>query len=618
MRKTCFLLFLAIVVLSLSVPSRSSAVAAPDTVAGKAAASQVADFWAKVFNGPAPHGVPPLNGSRLNRRTIGDVTLWDAGFDSYRDPDTNRPARLSGILAVPNKPGRTFPGLVVTHSVGAQHPAPDNVEEMATFFAGQGYVTLAFYLRGYGTSRLAKLNVDGPLGRFAGYLCANLTDEGEPLDTVWAGFPVDTFQAGEFLAAQPEVMDPNRLAFIGHSLGGLAALHAGIFSKRYKVIVTSAPAMTSPNLDAAMEYWKNSPFQRWAESQPDSKRALARLTRVLSYAGPYPALNNPLLAAKNRDWKLKETAIWFYGGQNDPSIPPQDVEAAWRLADSSNKKVFHWSPTGTHGGPESWQPGQAWLAGHYPGRPQTPPKADLKVVSLSGPTAVFSAEKSSAANALVSWEYDFGDGTSQNWGDSISHTYARPGNYTVKLTATDGAGLWDTASVRVVVGGQKAEAPQTASRESAKSKPADQAGLNPRFTVALGEARGQPGDAVLVPVTLTSSESLPISSISLTVTFDSKVIGQPRASRGLAMPGPAWWNFSFSRPSPGTLDFSADQFVPAPSPVTAGVMAHLVFTVDDSAPAGVYAVTIVRARINNGAASPDTQSGSVKIDVRRK
>lgn len=446
--------------LLFSVSNNPITSAGPPQAIPKATASEVAEFWDKVFNGPAPYGVPPLNVSRLNRRTVGDSIVWDVRFDSYRDPDTDKPARIGGIFAIPNNidptgSEGTFPGLVVTHSVGVAYPAPDNALEMATYFAQRGYAALALYIRGYGTSRLSRLNEDSPLGRHEGYFTANLGNPGaQPLDMVWAGFVVDAFQAGEFMAAQPEVLDPDNMAFIGHSLGGLVALHAGIFSERFKTIAASAPAASAADLDAWMDYWKPSGWWKWAEKQPNPRQAMAQLTQMWSYTGTYQAINNPYLVARNPDWKLDKAEIWFYGGQKDPATSPWGVEATYLLADSSNNKAFHWSPTGGHGGPESWNRAQAWLAGHYPGKEQAPPTADLRVVSITERTSVaFSGKGSSDDNILVAWDYDFGDGMTRNWGDTVSHTYAGAGTYTAILTVTDGAGLRDTASTVVIIEG---------------------------------------------------------------------------------------------------------------------------------------------------------------------
>ncbi len=467
----------------------------------KATAQEAADFWDQVFNGAAPYGVPPLNASRTNQRVVGNVTLWDVAFDSYRDPDTDQPVRLRGFYGIPNNisspgPGNTFPGLVVTHSVGVTTPAEG--EEMAIFFAQRGYAALTFYIRNYGTSTMVSLNANAP--DCSNGFCANLADDGErPLDTIWTGVPVDVYQAGEFLAAQPEVWNPDNLAFIGHSFGGYAALMAGIFSTRFSVIAASAPAATSPDLDAWMNFWNPSRWWDWANSQPDPAQAMALLTRMWSFTGAYSAINNPAMVAKNPNWKLENAEIWLYGGQMDPAVPPGDVEAAYLLLDNSNNKAFYWSPTGGHGGPESWDRAQAWLAGHYPGVSQTPPTADLQIISLLGQTVTLTGAASVDDSLMVSWEYDFGDGTTKFWGDTVSYTYANDGVYDVTLTVTDGAGLRDTAAVQVVIGSGEPALWVTAADPVIVPE-----GDSSAFTVAL---TNRPGTDVAVTVAFNSGDA---------------------------------------------------------------------------------------------------------------
>ncbi len=448
MRRVAVLWFAAI----LGLGHANDGIAGPATELPLATDAEVAEFWDTVFNGPPPYGAPPVHGLRSNRREARGVILWDVRFDSYQDPVTGRPARLGGVFAVPSETpspaanGR-FPGLVVSHSLGVRNPKPSNKVELATFFAAKGYATLAFYLRGYGTSRLVR-----PRSGCGGYFCANLPAAREPpLDTVWAGFAVDAFQAGEFLAAQPEVLDPNGLAFIGHSLGGFIALNGGIFSGRFKVIVASAPAATTPDPVAWMDYWKGAPWVVWADKQPDPAGTKARLARMWSFVGTYRSLNNSLLAAKNPDWMLGNAAVFLYGGERDPAVPASDIEAAYWLADESNEKVLYRSPTGAHGGMEAFVRGQAWLAGHYPGRTIGRPAADLRVVRKVGRAVEFSAERSRGESVVMTWFYEFGDGTTRHWGATLSHTYARPGMYTATVTVIDGAGQRDTASVTVRV-----------------------------------------------------------------------------------------------------------------------------------------------------------------------
>ena len=42
-------------------------------------------------------------------------------------------------------------------------------------------------------------------------------------------------------------------------------------------------------------------------------------------------------------------------------------------------------------------------------------------------------------NVAVGWSWDFGDGDTAK-GESVTHTYAKAGTYTIKLTVTDSAG----------------------------------------------------------------------------------------------------------------------------------------------------------------------------------
>ena len=56
----------------------------------------------------------------------------------------------------------------------------------------------------------------------------------------------------------------------------------------------------------------------------------------------------------------------------------------------------------------------------------------------------------SSGCSLVGFEWDLGDGNLAS-GESISHTYAANGTYTVTLTVTDEAGLSDTSSQSVTV-----------------------------------------------------------------------------------------------------------------------------------------------------------------------
>jgi len=68
----------------------------------------------------------------------------------------------------------------------------------------------------------------------------------------------------------------------------------------------------------------------------------------------------------------------------------------------------------------------------------------------AGTIATFDASASTDNMGIVSYEWDFGDGTT-GIGITTTHTYTNPGNYTVTLTVRDAAGNIDTHSITVTV-----------------------------------------------------------------------------------------------------------------------------------------------------------------------
>mgnify|MGYP001578819652 FL=1 len=410
------------------------------------------------------------------------------------------------------------------------------------------------------------------------------------------------------------------------------------------------------------------------------------------------------MVAENMAWKLDNTAVFFYGGQADTAIPPWDVAANFELADPSTPdlKAFHWSPTGGHGGLESWNRTQAWIAGHYPGATESVPVASLSVTSINGATAAFSAAGSQVweydwnysngsmtANNdnVVSWNYDFGDGTTQNWGPSVSHTYAQAGNYVVNLTITDGAGLRDGASVPVTVtqgsGANPqlqvvADNPEVVSEGFANSflvrltqdpggnvavsvdriagdadlsvsgganlvftsgnwssfqvvtlgasSDADQSSdtavitisavgmtsvnVNAQerddeapFTLAVGNTTAAPGIVASVPITLANTDSAPLASFSISLSFNGTALTGPSAVSGPDLPGPAWWEFSSNVPSAGSQVLTGSEFVQPTNPVISGIIAMDSFNIPNGMPPGVYPIVVTAASMNGNPAS---------------
>lgn len=67
-------------------------------------------------------------------------------------------------------------------------------------------------------------------------------------------------------------------------------------------------------------------------------------------------------------------------------------------------------------------------------------------------TAVNFTDQSSAANSTVTqWSWDFGDGTPVSTVQNPAHTYAAPGTYTVKLTATSAIGCVSNVTTHTVI-----------------------------------------------------------------------------------------------------------------------------------------------------------------------
>ncbi len=93
------------------------------------------------------------------------------------------------------------------------------------------------------------------------------------------------------------------------------------------------------------------------------------------------------------------------------------------------------------------------------------PQAGFKIttnnVCWKSPLVFEDASQKPTNTPVVSWQWNFGDGTSENRqdGNSVSHNYANPGTYTVSLTVADAQGCRSTASSspnNAVVRGPKA------------------------------------------------------------------------------------------------------------------------------------------------------------------
>lgn len=89
-----------------------------------------------------------------------------------------------------------------------------------------------------------------------------------------------------------------------------------------------------------------------------------------------------------------------------------------------------------------------------------------QLVEGSGPVGFDAIESTDASAPIVSYAWDFGDGTTAT-GSTASHTYATAGTYLVRLTVTDQSGYVDTATSTVTV----VDAPPVATFTSGVSTP---------------------------------------------------------------------------------------------------------------------------------------------------
>ena len=95
--------------------------------------------------------------------------------------------------------------------------------------------------------------------------------------------------------------------------------------------------------------------------------------------------------------------------------------------------------------------------------PEPTPAPEPPQAVINGPTQgfvgdglLFDGSYSQASSPIVSYEWDFGDGTTDNSGMGVGHSYSAPGSYTVSLTVTDQNGLTGSDSIVVQIEAQAA------------------------------------------------------------------------------------------------------------------------------------------------------------------
>jgi PKD repeat protein len=123
---------------------------------------------------------------------------------------------------------------------------------------------------------------------------------------------------------------------------------------------------------------------------------------------------------------------------------------------------------------------------------------------------------------VVTWSWNFGDGTPASPLQNPTHTYVNPGSYTVTLTVTDDRGAIDASSATV-----RADAPE----------PPPPGGTNTTITADTPDP-SQPGQAVTVSFTVTSSSGTPTGTVTVTDERGGGCTGQaPSGSCNYVPPG---------------------------------------------------------------------------------
>lgn len=85
-----------------------------------------------------------------------------------------------------------------------------------------------------------------------------------------------------------------------------------------------------------------------------------------------------------------------------------------------------------------------------------------------GETVFFTDTTTTNGGPLVSWSWDFGDGTT-GAGSSLTHSYTLPGDYTVALTVTDSCGFTATDTDTLTVSGASLSVTKTAAPEPVRA-----------------------------------------------------------------------------------------------------------------------------------------------------
>ncbi|TMK42610.1 MAG: PKD domain-containing protein [Actinobacteria bacterium] len=148
-----------------------------------------------------------------------------------------------------------------------------------------------------------------------------------------------------------------------------------------------------------------------------------------------------------------------WGDYSGASVDPSHVDVVW-----GSNQFNGLSSTGN----------ATWATQNFALSTDAPPSADFTAapnpVSPNTPVS-FTGTASDPDGTIASYSWNFGDGSAPATGQTVTHAYANPGNYTVTLTVTDNGGQTGTAN-HVVTVTAPAPAPAPASGSTPTAAPA--------------------------------------------------------------------------------------------------------------------------------------------------
>ncbi|MCK4953282.1 alpha/beta fold hydrolase [Candidatus Bathyarchaeota archaeon] len=148
--------------------------------------------------------------------------------------------QLNAKIYKPNSQSGHVPGIVVCHGLAACHQMMQSF--FSVEFAKRGFYVVAIDLRGHGDSGGGiEISFDVLFGRYP-----HVDDMSTYTFFNVAGVDVDVRAGVDYLLSRIEV-DPNKIAILGHSLGGAAVFMEGYSDPRVKTVVAIAPVISPRN-----------------------------------------------------------------------------------------------------------------------------------------------------------------------------------------------------------------------------------------------------------------------------------------------------------------------------------------------------------------------------------